>query len=81
MIKSSVEFRIGSRRVSQLQFMKDVERKAIEQAKKSILAKARTVVDPETGKPPKIRFTRNDPLRFEIEGSKAAIERVKAKLR
>jgi hypothetical protein len=80
-IKAGLEFRIGNRRVSQRDFVKNIEPQMVEQAKTSILRKAKSVIDPKTGRPPKIRFARGKPLDFEIVGSKEAIARVRAKLR
>ena len=83
MKKSGLEFRINGRKVSQRQFVKNIETQAVRLAEKEIERKVGSVRDPETGAPLKIRSKerRTDKIAYDVEGSPEAIEKLKKAFR
>lgn len=75
-----LEFRSDGRKVTQAQWMKDLERDALDQAMKTIADKihgiAASIIDPETGKHPvvSVRPIDDTHLNIRTEGSKAFVQ-------
>jgi hypothetical protein len=81
MIKSKLEFRVGNRRVSQRDFLKNIEQTIVQKAAESIQKKVKSVVDPVTGKSAKVTVSPTNALEMVVEGPKDLVERVKVKLK
>ena len=74
MSRSSVEFRLGGRKVSSRQFFDGIQKEMLSQAEAEIERRLRGVRDPETGQPVKVTRRRvAGKTSWDVEGSPKAV--------
>jgi hypothetical protein len=74
----SIEYRRGGRKVSQQGFWDGLTDELIKEAEDSIEARLKSVCDPSTGQPIRVKkVTHGGETNFELEGSPEAIDEAK----